>query len=948
MDNNPSLVNVDNLIQEFNAKNLSEKNLENLETDYAFQNLLSSLTESYEKDLLSMKYKDKNLELEYLLLFYLASRRWLFIATTFTMLQSLFFFVIAIELMILGNPGSAAVDGYIIVPAIMVSAAYASYDQRTTLLSYLFITIYNFIRTYNWINENFRYARFNIYVVITLGIVYTFSRFSQKLDREKFEQNKNQKQLLQLFHNLIKVYHDGIVITQEKDIVYNNKAIPNIFNIKNSQIDLEASQQILDNSQQLNHLNSDHDLISQRLDLNQDIENEEIQRSHHQNRLQLQVSMSQQKQQRVNKKIVDALQKSKPKSQQLFSHSTIPENDLESQEQYFSDLWDYIQKNQQYLDPTRFNRDFLINPLDGMYFKLKQKYLQHDNHQSQENIHDKVLQVFTQSLRLGNKVYVMTTIRDQSTWLEIEKQKNMSQLKTIAFASAAHEFRNPLNAINSSLQVVDSQIKDSETRKFLQTAKNCSRLMLFLVNDILDFSQLESKKLVLSYENVNIRKLSEECFSILQLKAQIKELEFVYEFSENFPQKIYTDQNRLAQILINLLSNSLKYTQEGFVKLIGTVNLQEKQILLVVDDSGVGMSQSQISQLFTTFTKIMDNRQLNKEGVGLGLTISKNLANALGGDITVVSQVDKGSQFTLILPYEAQMENSKEEISNEYDAEISDVHIQIDNISENNYNVNQSLILNPFNDKASQLQRIIPKDKVLIYNKQIELLKQNANNFYSDNIRNKKNSRQLRRGNTGLFDDLIAKNINKKQWKQSQIHDVEGLQYASIGLNSHSYVKLNSEKSEKAQITNIKIQPVTCECPKILIVDDDPFNLMALQGLLKQLNIDKVDQCFNGKQAIEKILQNQKRHCLHHQSYDLIITDNQMPVMSGIEATKELRKIQEEQQNLRIGKIVLLTGDESMITNDKYQQLFDDIILKPIDTNILGVLLMQTSSLSQS
>eukprot|EP00347_Sterkiella_histriomuscorum_P001402 403372173 len=415
---------------------------------------------------------------------------------------------------------------------------------------------------------------------------------------------------------------------------------------------------------------------------------------------------TQQQQKKVNQRILDALQKTMPKQKQLFSHSTI-ENDPDSQEQQFSDLWDYIQKNQLYLDPRRFNRDFLINPLDGMYFKLKQQYLQNEDlHQSQENIHDKILQVFTQSLRLGNKVYVMTTIRDQSTWLEIEKQKNMSQLKTIAFASAAHEFRNPLNSINSSLQLIDSQIKDPETKKFVSTAKNCSRLMLFLVNDILDFSQLESKKLVLSYENVNIRKLSEECFSILQLKAEMKELEFKCEFSENFPQKVYTDQNRLAQILINLLSNALKYTQEGFVKLIGTVNLQEKQILLVVDDSGVGMSQNQISQLFTTFTKIMDNRQLNKEGVGLGLTISKNLANALGGDITVVSQVDKGSQFTLILPYESQLDNSTNELSNEYDAVISDVQIQIENNSECNYNENQTLIQNPFDDKSNQLHRV--------------------------------------------------------------------------------------------------------------------------------------------------------------------------------------------------------------------------------------------------
>eukprot|EP00347_Sterkiella_histriomuscorum_P016729 403352075 len=480
--------------------------------------------------------------------------------------------------MILGNSGSVEVDGYIKIPVVMVSAAFVSYDQRATLISYLLITTYAFARTYTWIDDNFRYVRFNTYVVVTLGIVYTFARFSQKLDREKFEQNKNQKLLLQLFHNLIKVYHDGIVITQEKDIVYNNKAISNIFNINNSQINHQEPEL------------------------------------------------------------------------KLFSRSSIPEQELDSQEQNFSDLWDYIQKSQQFLDPRRFNRDFLINPLDGMYFKLKQQYFQNDASQSQDNIHDKVLQVFTQSLRLGNKVYVISTIRDQSSWLEIEKQKNLSQLKTIAFASAAHEFRNPLNAINSSLQLIDSQIKDLKTKQLLQTAINCSKLMLFLVNDLLDFSQLEQKKLVLSFENVNIRKLSAECFSILQLKAQVKELEFKYEFSDDFPDQIYTDKNRLAQILINLLSNALKYTLEGHVKIVGSVDQLNKQVILVIDDSGVGMSENQIKQLFTTFTKIMDNRSLNKEGVGLGLTISKNLAKALGGDITVISEVDSSrSKAKLII-----------------------------------------------------------------------------------------------------------------------------------------------------------------------------------------------------------------------------------------------------------------------------------------------------------
>ena len=102
--------------------------------------------------------------------------------------------------------------------------------------------------------------------------------------------------------------------------------------------------------------------------------------------------------------------------------------------------------------------------------------------------------------------------------------------------------------------------------------------------------------------------------------------------------------------MINLISNSLKYTNEGFVKILGEIDEENNVLTLKVIDTGVGMDQTQISQLFTPFTKIMSNRHLNREGVGLGLTISKNLANALGGDITVESQVNKGSIFKVVFP----------------------------------------------------------------------------------------------------------------------------------------------------------------------------------------------------------------------------------------------------------------------------------------------------------
>ena len=111
-----------------------------------------------------------------------------------------------------------------------------------------------------------------------------------------------------------------------------------------------------------------------------------------------------------------------------------------------------------------------------------------------------------------------------------------------------------------------------------------------------------------------------------------------------------TDGIRLAQILINLISNAIKYTKEGEVAVETELNKKEKTMTTIIRDTGVGMTQDQMTHLFTNYTKIINNRELNREGVGLGLTISKNLAKALGGDIFATSSIGIGSSFTLKIP----------------------------------------------------------------------------------------------------------------------------------------------------------------------------------------------------------------------------------------------------------------------------------------------------------
>ena len=148
-------------------------------------------------------------------------------------------------------------------------------------------------------------------------------------------------------------------------------------------------------------------------------------------------------------------------------------------------------------------------------------------------------------------------------------------MKTLAFASAAHEFRNPLNALVITLEMMRPYIQEERGKRYRQIAKNCSNLMLFLIKDIMDFSQLESNSLILNYTAVNIFSLLEECVSLLKFKADEKGIDLaISHHSTYWPPELFTDANRLKQIIINLLSNAIKYTMEGFVRIYPEIDIE--------------------------------------------------------------------------------------------------------------------------------------------------------------------------------------------------------------------------------------------------------------------------------------------------------------------------------------------------------------------------------------
>ena len=195
------------------------------------------------------------------------------------------------------------------------------------------------------------------------------------------------------------------------------------------------------------------------------------------------------------------------------------------------------------------------------------------------------------------------------------------------------------------LDCINSHTNDPYIHECVKTAKNSSEMLLLLIRDILDLSQLESNSVRLNFENVNITELVNETLELFNKDFLFKKLESKIKISNNFSGEIYTDKMRYKQILCNLLSNALKYTMKGFIQIKLKYYSENETLKTVVTDTGVGISKENISKLFNAFGKLEENKSLNPYGIGLGLTICKKFSELLGGKIEVKSEINHGSSF---------------------------------------------------------------------------------------------------------------------------------------------------------------------------------------------------------------------------------------------------------------------------------------------------------------
>ncbi|KPA14097.1 multi-sensor hybrid histidine kinase [Candidatus Magnetomorum sp. HK-1] len=234
---------------------------------------------------------------------------------------------------------------------------------------------------------------------------------------------------------------------------------------------------------------------------------------------------------------------------------------------------------------------------------------------------------------------------------ELKRARKMAESASMAknnfLASVSHELRTPLNGILGYTQILkrDGNMLPKQSHA-IDTIHECGEHLLTMINDVLDFSSIESQKFFIHSKFFDLAVMLKNIVSIFRMKAQQKELPFYYKPDENLSKKVYGDEVRLRQVLFNLLSNAVKYTIHGHI--VFRVIRNEDNITFEVEDTGIGIPDDKIEEIFLPFHQIQDGR-IQREGAGLGLSITRTITRMMGSDIIVKTNAGKGTIFSFKL-----------------------------------------------------------------------------------------------------------------------------------------------------------------------------------------------------------------------------------------------------------------------------------------------------------
>lgn len=527
----------------------------------------------------------------------------------------------------------------------------------------------------------------------------------------------------------------------------------------------------------------------------------------------------------------------------------------------------------------------------------------------------------------------LETIEIQNIELEMARKEaeTASRVKSEFLANMSHEIRTPLNGVIGFINLLTKTELNYKQIDYLQTIKKSASSLMTIINDILDFSKMEAGKLRLDNLPMDLRECIEDALTLLAPQAHEKALELVPLVYSDVPTKILGDHLRLKQIITNLVSNSIKFTEKGsvIVRIMLEKDSGTRVVLCVsVTDSGIGLTNEEQKTLFQAFRQADSTSTRKYGGTGLGLVISKRLVQQMGGEIGVESESGKGSTFWFTFVAEKVLQDSPPSKKlNGYRFLLYEQH------PTSRLAINHLLgiwgcsvhELNDISQLDTELQRVNlnnqPYHMLLLGMNQPDL----NSHFVEDCV---KKATLLHRVPVGVLpnttDEVVTKSIIEAgaAFCLSKPVRLHNLFDSLCQLLVHDYAsELNKTQQHKTIDLSLKLTKVT-NTPsgkqfEVLAVDDYPANLKLLKALLEDSGI-KITGVTSGKEALQYA---------RLQEFDLILMDIQMPGMDGLEVTDRIRQ-------LPSGKdvpIIALTAHALVSERQALLEAgFDDYLSKPI------------------
>ncbi len=549
--------------------------------------------------------------------------------------------------------------------------------------------------------------------------------------------------------------------------------------------------------------------------------------------------------------------------------------------------------------------------------------------------------VYLFSLLMMLKLYFRIKQNELSYNNQIAKIALLSEEKQNFLSTMSHEIRTPLNGIIGIIALLKHKLrgKDQETESLLNKLEFASNHLVSLINDILTFSKLERNKETITSSEFDIEETILEITEFYAPKAMENNTELLVKIDPLLPVTVIGDKHKLTQILTNLINNSIKYTTNGFVKVIVSREKEYKKEIYLkfeIEDSGIGIPENHLDKIFEPFKQIADPSIKPKEGTGLGLPICKSLVSLLGGEIFIESQVNKGTKISFTIPFK--IAKRFNDIYLETIKEISICTCTEEN--EKLYPLYKDLFES---FKMKHFYMFSSPDELISYlkeqnNSQNRILmfwdtdhaKTKLKSFKEiiENLSEKMALCLLGVSHNTVISDYIVEHA--KQFEKKKIWFVEKPLTRSKILNlimEHYYKKDRKLYSTESPGTAYERDEKMLKNKKILIVDDNNLNRDILTKLFKTVGAIPIPSS-SGIDAL---------FVIDTETPDLIIMDYHMPFMNGKECAK---KIREKGYSM---PIILLSGD--VFAEPQMEEkgtIFDEILTKPINFQLL---LKITSSL---